>query len=96
MTLQRARLIAPSIHLAVFVLMWIVYGCQRGALLDGPSRWPFAILFLGDFPTSAIAFGAMFTSETATPYAIAAWGILGTIQWYFIGQVFLPRRLFTD
>ena len=38
----------------------------------------------------------MFTSEAAAPYAIAAWGILGTIQWYFVGQIFIPKRLFTD
>lgn len=96
MTLRRARLIAPSIHLLVFALTWILYGCQQKPLLNGPSRWPFAAIFLGDFPISAIAFGAMFTSETAFPYAVTAWGVLGTIMWYFIGQIFLPRRFFTD
>ena len=96
MTLRQARLIAPAAHVAIFAFMWILYGCQPQGLLDGPSRWPFALLFLGDFPTSVIAFGAMFTSETAAPYAIAVWGIVGTIQWYFIGQIFIPKRLFTD
>jgi hypothetical protein len=62
------------------------------ALLDGLSRWPFALIFFGDFPFSAIAFGAMFVSEKNFPYALAAWAAVGTLWWYFLGRLMERRR----
>jgi len=93
MTLKRARLVAPGIHLTVFALTWILYACQQEPLLNGPSRWPFVITFVADLPIAVIAFGVMFTSEAAFPYAVAAWALLGTIWWYFIGLLLLSRKL---
>jgi hypothetical protein len=78
------------------MLTWVLFWLQPQPLLNGPSRWPFAVIFLADFPVSAIAFGAMFRSDLVVPYAVAVWGLLGTIEWYFLGQLFLPRRLFTE
>jgi hypothetical protein len=93
MTLKPARLVAPGIHLAVFALTWILYACQRQPLLNGPSRWPFLLVFVADLPIAMIAFAVMFTSEAAFPYALAAWALLGTMWWYFIGLRFLSKKL---
>jgi hypothetical protein len=54
-------------------------------MLDGPARWPVVILFFGDFPFSALAFGRMFMSDQHTWLAWSLWGVLGTIWWYFLG-----------
>jgi hypothetical protein len=93
---RRARLVAPGIHFAVFALTWFLYWLQPEALLNGPSRWPFLVVFLVDFPISVIAFGAMFTSDALFPYAVVGWGVLGTLEWYFIGLIFLRKRLLRD
>jgi hypothetical protein len=92
MSLQRARLVAPGIHLTLFAATWLLYAIQRQPLLDGPSKWPFGVLFLADFPISALAFAAMFVSDASFPYALAAWGVFGTIEWYFVGQLFIPKK----
>jgi hypothetical protein len=89
---RKARWIAPLIHGYVFVLTWILYWLQSQPLLDGPSRWPFALIYFGDFPFSAISFGAMFVSEKNFPYALAAWAAVGTLWWYFLGRLMERRR----
>jgi hypothetical protein len=89
--LQRAPLAAPVLHICLFALTWILFWMQPQPLLDGPSRWPFYVLALADFPISLVAFGAMFTSEARMPYALAAWGVLGTIWWYFLGRLIEER-----
>jgi hypothetical protein len=89
--MPRARVTAPILHAFLFALTWVLYWLQGQPLLDGPSRWPFLAVFLGDFPFSVVAFGVMFGSEERTPYAIAAWGILGTLWWYFLGRLIEER-----
>jgi hypothetical protein len=84
--LPRERLFAPMLHGFVFILTWVLFWLQPQPLLDGPSRWPFALVFVADLPFSAIAFGVMFSSESRFPYAVAAWGIVGTIWWYWLGR----------
>lgn len=79
-------MIAPTLHAFLFGLTWLLYAIQSQPLLDGPSRWPFAAEFLGDFPISAVAFGVMFSSDTSAPYAIVAWGAIGTGWWYLLGR----------
>jgi hypothetical protein len=72
----------------LFALTWVLDWIQPQPLLDGPSRWPFAVLFLADLPFSAAAFGVMFGSQASFPYALAAWGFLGTLWWYFLARLF--------
>jgi hypothetical protein len=91
MAISRARVTAPFLHVLLFTLTWVLYWVQRQPLLDGPSRWPFLAVFLGDFPLSVVAFGVMFGSAERAPYAIAAWGILGTLWWYFLGTLIEQR-----
>ena len=83
--LRKPRWIAPLVHGCIFVLTWILYWLQTPPLLDGPSRWPFVLIFFGDFPVSLIAFGKMWDGGKNVPYALAAWGIFGTMWWYFLG-----------
>ena len=54
-------------------------------ILDGPAVVPFGILFFGDLPISAFAFGVMFTREHGGWIAWGVWGIAGTVWWYLIG-----------
>jgi hypothetical protein len=84
--LRRARLTAPLLHVCLFALTWMLFWIQSQPLLDGPSRWPFGVLFFGDLPISAIAFGVMFGSDARMPYALVAWGVLGTLWWYLLGR----------
>jgi len=49
-------------------------------------------VFLGDFPISVVAFGVMFNSDTYVPYAIVAWGVIGTAWWYFLGRCIEEKR----
>lgn len=90
--LRRARVAAPIVHLGVFVLTWLLFGVQTQPLLDGPSRFPFAAIFLGDLPFSAFFFGIIFTSDGRFVYAVAAWGITGTLWWWFLGNLIDKRR----
>lgn len=83
---MQAKYIAPAIHALLFLAMWALYGGFDQPLLDGPAALPFGILFLADFPFSAIAFGVMFTSESNGPIAFALWGVVGTIWWHVLGR----------
>ena len=65
--------VAVSLHVFLF-----------GLLLNGFSL-PFAIIFLADIPVSVIAFGAMFGGSPHAMYFLAAWGIVGTVWWFFLG-----------
>jgi hypothetical protein len=69
------------------VLFWI----QPQPLAKETADWPFRILFVADLPISLIAFGAMFSSDARFPYALAAWGIPGTLWWYFLGSLIEER-----
>jgi hypothetical protein len=93
MDFPRARVTAPLLHVFVFSLTWVLDWLQRQPLLDGPARWPFLAVFLGDLPVSVVAFGVMFGSDERAPYAAAAWGILGTLWWYFLGRLIEKRRM---
>ena len=42
-------------HILLFGLTGILYLVQQQPLLNGPSRLPFAIVFLADLPISAVA-----------------------------------------
>jgi hypothetical protein len=84
--LKQARMVAALLHVFTFVSTWILFWIQPQPLLDGPSRYPFFILFLADLPFSALFFGIFFTSADRGPYAVVAWGIVGTIWWWFLGN----------
>jgi hypothetical protein len=71
---RRARLVAPVAHILVFSSTWLLFWLQSQPLLDGPARFPFAVVFVADFPISIIAFNA-----------VALWGTVGTLWWYFLG-----------
>lgn len=81
---RRLSLVAPIAHVLIFSI-WLLFWLQPQPLLDGPAGFPFAVIFVADFPISAIAFGVMFTSVASVPYAVALWGIVGTLWWYFLG-----------
>ncbi len=91
MDFPRARMSAPLLHALVFSLTWVLAWLQPQPLLDGPARWLFLGVFLGDFPLSVVAFGVMFSSSERAPYAVIAWGVLGTFWWYFLGTL-VERR----
>jgi len=84
-SLRWVPLAAAALHVFLFGLTGILYGIQQQPLLNGPSRLPFAIVFLADFPVSVVAFGAMFGGQRHALYYLAAWGVLGTLWWYFLG-----------
>ena len=76
---------AAALHAGVFALTWLLYWIQPQPLFDGPSRVPFAIVFLVDLPFSAFFFGIIFTSSERFIPAVAAWGVIGTLWWWFLG-----------
>jgi hypothetical protein len=90
--LPRPRLAAPVLHMCLFILTWVLSWIQPQPLAQGPADWPFRILFVADLPISLIAFGVMFNSDAHFPYALAAWGILGTLWWYFLGCLIEERK----
>lgn len=90
---RQPRVVAPVLaHALVFALTWFLFWLQPQPLLDGPAVVPFFLVFFGDFPFSAIAFGVMFTSAAKAPYAAAVWGVVGTFWWYFLGRLMDRRR----
>jgi hypothetical protein len=42
-------------------------------------------IFFSDLPFSLVAFGKMWNAGKNVPYAVAAWGIVGTLWWYILG-----------
>src|ERR1035438_656369 len=90
--LQRQRLAAPALHVCLFAVTWVLFWIQPQPLAQGPADWPFRILFVADLPISLFAFGAMFRSDASFPYSLAAWGILGTLWWYFLGCLLEKRK----
>jgi hypothetical protein len=88
---RNPRVLAPVLHACLFAITWLVFWIQPQALAQGLADRPFRILFLADFPISLIAFGAMFRSDALFPYALALWGILGTIWWWFLGGLIEHR-----
>ena len=66
--------------------MWTLYWVTGAPLLNGPSKYPFAILFVADLPISFPAFSIMFVSEERGTYAAVLWGVLGTVMWFFLGS----------
>jgi hypothetical protein len=88
---RNQRLVAPLLHVCLFALTWGLFWIQPQPLAQGPADWPFRILFMADLPISLIVFGAMFSSDARFPYALAAWGILGTLWWYFLGGLIEER-----
>jgi hypothetical protein len=79
----RSDLLAPTLHTLVFALTWLIYFVQQEPLMDGPSRWGFAILFFSDFPISLVAFSKLWDGRFF--YALSLWGTLGAAWWYLIG-----------
>ena len=76
---------AAALHIFLFGLTVLLYGIQQQPLLNGPSRLPFLIVFLADLPVSLMTFGAIFNGWPHAMYFLAAWGILGTVWWFFLG-----------
>jgi hypothetical protein len=83
--LRWVPLAAATLHVFLFGLTGILYAISQQPLLNGPSRWPFTIVFLADLPISVIAFAAMFGGQRHALYFLAAWGVLGTLWWYILG-----------
>jgi Tol biopolymer transport system component len=81
----RVKYIAAEVHALLFISMWVLYSVFSQPLMNGPSAFPFVILFIADLPISMIAFGVMFTSSEMGPVAAALWGVLGTLWWFAIG-----------
>ena len=80
----RSGWLAPALHAAIFgITLWIGWTHQEQAILDGPARWGFGLLFFFDLPTSIVAFSYMWDGKFAT--GLLLWGIVGTAQWYFLG-----------
>jgi hypothetical protein len=90
--LRQTRVAAPLLHISVFVLTWLLYWIQSQPLMDGPSRFPFAVILVADLPFSLYFFGIIFTSAERFPYAVALWGVLGTLWWWFLGSL-IDKRL---
>jgi len=82
---------AALLHLLIFVSTWFLFWVQSQPLFDGPSRYPFLVVFLADLPFSALFFGIFFTSVERGPYAVIAWGICGTLWWWFLGSLIDKR-----
>ena|SRR5215469_10938492 len=84
---KRIRFAVPATHAGLFGLAWLLYCVQSQPLLDGPAAWPFGVVFLADFPLSAVCFGIMFTAEQGNRgiYALITWGLLGTVWWFLLG-----------
>jgi hypothetical protein len=90
--LRKVEVAAPLLHICVFVVTWLLFWVQPQPLFDGPSRFPFAIIFVADLPFSAFFFGIIFTSSERFAYAVAAWGVVGTLWWWFLGNLIDKRR----
>jgi len=86
---RRARTLAPVAHAALFASTWAIFGVSDKPLLDGPARVPFAVLYWGDFPFSAVAFGFLFTSNdpVTDACAVGGWLLFGTLMWFGIGLI---------
>jgi hypothetical protein len=80
---MRSRWFAPTLHILLFAITWLLDLAQSQPLLDGPARFGFAVLFITDFPISLVAFSALWEGKLV--YALLLWGILGTVWWYFAG-----------
>jgi hypothetical protein len=81
----RVKYIASEVHALLFISMWVLYFVFSQPLMNGPSAFPFVILFIADLPISGIAFGVMSTSNKLGPVAAVIWGMLGTLWWFAIG-----------
>src|SRR5450755_1680555 len=81
----RVKYIAAEVHALLFIAMWFLSFVFSQPLMNGPSAFPFVVLFIADLPISMIAFGVMFTSSEMGPVAAVLWGVLGTLWWFAIG-----------
>jgi hypothetical protein len=97
--LRQIRYAAPLLHAGLFAATWGLYAVSSEPLLNGPARWPFALLFFADLPLSAFAFGMIFTSDKQFFPALALWGVAGTVWWFLLGlsmeawiRRFRPRK----
>jgi Tol biopolymer transport system component len=87
----RFKYILSEVHALLFISMWAIYFVFSQPIMNGPSAFLFAILFIVDLPISMIAFGVMFTSSEMGPVAAVLWGVLGTLWWFAIGFVIDAR-----
>lgn len=86
-SLPRLAITLPVLHVFFSVVTLALYAISPQPLLEGPARFTFYILWVADFPISAMAFGAMYVSQHDAPYAAAGWAVVGTLWWYCIGVV---------
>jgi hypothetical protein len=84
--MPRARYLAPILHACIFTASWALASISSQPILEGPGRVGIGIVFLADMPISAFCFGAMFTSDDWFRPALVAWGVLGTVWWFFLGM----------
>ena len=83
---QKGRITASTIHALLFGLTSVVFLISDRPILDGPGAIPFVVLLVADIPISIVVFSEMFFSAKYGWFAFAAWGVLGTIWWYFLGM----------
>jgi hypothetical protein len=82
----RARVLAPLLHLFLFVVTWLAYWLSLPQpLMDGPAKWPFMVLVLADVPISITCFGMMFSSDERFWPALVLWAGFGTLWWFLLG-----------
>jgi hypothetical protein len=81
--LLRARVVAPLLHLFLFLLAWIPI---LSRFLGPMAGVPFLLLWVVYFPITYlwVAIG-LFCFGACSPYALTAFLILGTAWWFFLG-----------
>jgi len=87
---KRSLWFAPTLHILLFATTWLADLAQSQPLLEGVSRWGFALLFVADFPISLVAFSWLWDGRRVE--ALSFWGIFGTAWWYLIGLWIQRRR----
>lgn len=93
--LLQARLIAPALHIFLFLCVGICYGSSHEGLAEGLTGVFFGVLMIVDLPFSIFAFGIMFGGGRDGAIALIAWIVGCTIWWFLLGWAFdawLRRR----
>ena len=92
--LVQARIIAPALHVFLFLCVGICYGSSHEGLADGLTGAFFAILLIVDLPFSFLAFGIMFGGGREGTIALIGWIVGCTLWWFLLGWAFdaLLRR----
>jgi hypothetical protein len=78
----RARVIAPLLHLVLFVLAFIP---RAGGLIGAKGEgWAFLLVGFLDFPVTFLWL-VIGSFRLGAVYTLAAMLVLGTVWWFFLG-----------